>query len=113
MRTVYATVLSMHDANDVHAALDLVGRWITDWYARFRVNVDDVVAAIGEGDIDATPMTSHRLVIRSLQTTERPNERVIDLRWSYPDQYDKSLGWHTNLTLYRKRTGWTWRWRCA
>jgi hypothetical protein len=101
MRTVYATVLSVHDANDVHAALDLVGRWITDWYARFRVNVDDVVAAIGEGEIDAMPMAGHRLVIRSLQTTERPNERVIDLRWSYPDQYDKSLGWYTNLTLYR------------
>jgi hypothetical protein len=107
MRTVYATVLQVGAADDVVAVLDLVGRWITQWYARNGVSVDGAVAAIAAGSVDVSPMPGHRLAVRNLTSAERSTESLLELDWSYPDQYDQSLGWLTHVSLLRSPAGLT------
>lgn len=105
MRTVYATVLELKDGNDISAALDYVGRWISDWYRRERVSVDEVLGAMAAGDIEAHPMEGHTLRVKHFSAQEFPHQNLIELNWTYPDQYDKSLGWSTRLLLFRRASG--------
>jgi hypothetical protein len=105
MRTVYATVLEVQDEKDIFATLDYVGKWISDWYRRQRVSVDDVLAAIASSDIETHPVDGHTLAIKHHSAGEFKGENLIDLTWSYPDQYDKSLGWSTRLSLLRRPSG--------
>lgn len=104
MRTVYATALAVGDQSDVSASLNYVGRWIQDWYRRQRLSVD-VFQSLGEGDLAVSPAEGHQISIRHHATKEVPNEQLVDLRWAYPDQYDKSLGWVISLSLLRQGNG--------
>ena len=101
MRTVYATALEVGDQSDISVSLDYVGRWIQDWYLRQRLFID-VCQSLGEGDLEISPAEGHHLSIRHYATKEAPGEQLIDLRWAYPDQYDKSLGWIIALSLLRQ-----------
>jgi len=105
VRTVYATVLELKNGEDILATLDYVGRWISDWYRRQRVSVDDVLGAIVAGDIEAHPMEGHTLAVKHFAAQEFPGQNLIELNWTYPDQYDKSLGWSTRLLLLRRTAG--------
>lgn len=104
MRTVYATALHVGDQSDVSVSLNYVGRWIQDWYLRQRISVD-VFQSLGEGDLAISPAEGHQLSIRHHTTKEAPDEQLVDLRWTYPDQYDKSLGWVIALSLLRQGDG--------
>jgi len=101
VRTVYATVLEVRTDADVSTSLDYVGRWIHDWYLRQRIPVD-VFKNLGEGDLAITPADGHRLAVRHNTSKAAPGDRLIDIRWEYPDQYDKSLGWVVTLGLLRR-----------
>jgi hypothetical protein len=103
MRTVYATSVEVRSDADVSTSLDYVGRWIHDWYLRQRLSVD-VFENLGGEDVTVTPTDGHQLDVRHHTSSEAPGERLIDLRWEYPDQYDKTLGWVVRLALLR-RTG--------
>ena len=105
MRTVYATVVEVREDSDLVSALEHVGHWITKWYSRHGVSVDEAVAAIAAGTVDVAPMPGHRLAVRNLTSAERPAESLLDLHWNYPDQYDPSLGWHTHLRLLQRPGG--------
>lgn len=104
MRTVYATALEVGDKSDVSASLNYVGRWIQDWYLRQRLSVG-VFQSLGEGDLEVSPAEGHQLSIRHHSLKEAPGGQLVDLRWSYPDQYDKSLGWVIALSLLRQGDG--------
>lgn len=101
MRTVYATALEVCDEPDVSVSLNYVGRWIQDWYRRQRLSVD-VFQSLGEGDIAVSPAEGHELSIRHHTAKDAAGEQLVDLRWAYPDQYDKSLGWVIALSMLRK-----------
>ncbi|GAB2182146.1 hypothetical protein DLREEDagrD3_23690 [Denitratisoma sp. agr-D3] len=101
MRTVYGVALEIGDQSDVTASLSYVGQWIQDWYLRQRLSVD-VFQNLGEGDLEISPAEGHQFSIRHHATKEAPGEQLIDLRWAYPDQYDKSLGWVITLSLLRQ-----------
>ncbi|WP_200227264.1 hypothetical protein [Rubrivivax gelatinosus] len=101
MRTVYATVLEVRENDDIVDTLDIVGRWITDWYARHGISVTNAIAALADGSIDVVPMPGHRLNIETLVSSARPGESLVELSWGYPDQYDSSLGWRTHLAMLR------------
>src|SRR5690606_25322142 len=81
-----------------------IGRWIQDWYLRQRVSVD-VFQSLGEGDLELSPAEGHQISIRHHTSREVPGEPLVDLRWAYPDQYDKSLGWVIALSLLRQSDG--------
>ena len=100
MRTVYATVLELRASPDVSAAMQYVGRWIQDWYHRQRLSVD-VIENLEGGDLTVAPAEGHQLTIRHHVSKESPSARLIDLNWTYPDQYDKGLGWVISLSLLR------------
>lgn len=104
MRTVYATTLEVGTDADVSNSLDYVGRWIHDWYLRQRLSVD-VFENLGAGDLAVAPADGHQLAIRHFASDETPGERLVDVRWEYPDQYDKSLGWVVRLALLRRTKG--------
>ncbi|CAM3649917.1 hypothetical protein [Paracidovorax anthurii] len=104
MRTVYATALEVGDESDVSISLNYVGRWIQDWYRRQRLSID-VFQSLGEGDLTVSPAEGHQLSIRHHATKEAPSEQLVDLRWAYPDQYDKSLGWVIALSLLKQGDG--------
>jgi hypothetical protein len=101
MRTVYATALEVRADADISSGLDYVGRWVHEWYRRQRLSVD-VLANLTSGDVDAIPAEGHQLAIRHYASEKFPHEKLVDLRWEYPDQYDKSLGWVVRLALLRK-----------
>lgn len=101
MRTVYATALEVGDQPDVSDSLNYIARWIRDWYLRQRLSVD-VLDCLGKGDLAVTPAEGHQLSIRHLASKEAPGGQLVDLRWAYPDQYDKSLGWVTALSMLRQ-----------
>lgn len=105
MRTVYATVLELRDEQEILATLDYVGRWVSDWYRRQRVSVDAVLGAIVSGDIEAHPIEGHTLAVKHFSAQELPEQNLIELTWTYPDQYDKSLGWRSHLLLLRRKAG--------
>lgn len=104
MRSVYAASLEVGAQSDVSDSLNYIGRWIQDWYLRQRLSVD-VFESLGNGDLAVTPAEGHQLSIRHLASKEAPGERLVDLRWAYPDQYDKSLGWVTALSMLRQGEG--------
>lgn len=112
MRTVYATVLEVRDSNEAASALEMVGTWITEWYAVYEVDVNQSVQAIfgadtsaaagqeaGNSEVDLTPMPGHRLSIQWRSAQSRPGQTLMDLIWSYPDQYDVTLGWQVHLAV--------------
>jgi len=104
MRTVYATSLKVGAQSDVAASLEHIGRWIQDWYLRRRLSID-VFERLGSGDLTVTPADGHQLSIRHHASEGAPKEKLIDLRWAYPDQYDKSLGWVVALSLLSQDDG--------
>lgn len=104
MRTVYATSIKIREDSDVSATLEYVGRWIHDWYRRQRLSVD-VLESLGAGDLTISPASGHKLAVRHHSSNQVPGERLIDIRWEYPDQYDKSLGWVVCLSLLRRVDG--------
>jgi hypothetical protein len=104
MRTVYGTSFEVRADADVSTSLDYIGRWIHDWYLRQRLSVD-VFENLDGGDLNVIPADGHQLEIRHHASTEAPSDRLIDVRWEYPDQYDKSLGWVVRLALLRRTTG--------
>ena len=101
MRTVYATVLEVRDEADIEATLNFVGRWISDWYRRQRLSVNDVIGILASGDTEAHPKEGHTISIKRHETSTDHEQSLVDLVWSYPDQYDKSLGWSTTLSFLR------------
>ena len=101
MRTVYAAALEVGAQAEVSVSLDYIGRWIQDWYLRQRLSVD-VLESLGKGDLAVTPAEGHQLSIRHHASKETPDVQLVDLRWAYPDQYDKSLGWVIALSLLRQ-----------
>lgn len=105
MRTVYATALEVRDDDDISATFGYVGRWISDWYRRRRVSVDDVLAGLGTDDIEVTPMPEHKLSVKHSAAADLKGQHLVDLTWSYPDDYDKSLGWATRLAMLRSPSG--------
>lgn len=104
MRTVYAAALEVGAQPDVSASLNYVGQWIHDWYLRQRLRVD-VFQSLGAGDIAVSPAEGHQISIRHHSAKEAPGKQLLDLRWAYPDQYDKSLGWVIALSLLRQGEG--------
>jgi hypothetical protein len=104
MRTVYAAALGVGAETDVSASLNYIGRWVQDWYLRQRLSID-VFESLGQGDLDLSPAMGHELSIRHHTIRAAPGEQLVDLRWAYPDQYDKSLGWVTTLSMLRQRHG--------
>lgn len=101
---MYAAVLEVRTDADVSTSLDYVGRWIQDWYLRQRIPVD-VLKNLGEGDLMITPADGHRLSIRHNASVATPGDRLVDIRWEYPDQYDKTLGWVVTVALLRRSAG--------
>jgi hypothetical protein len=104
MRTVYATALEVGAQSDVSASLEYIGRWIQDWYLRQRLSID-VLDGLGSGGLTVSPAEGHQLSIRHHISKEFPDEKLIDLRWAYPDQYDKGLGWVVALSMLRQGDG--------
>lgn len=101
MRTVYATSLEVRADADVSASLDFVARWIHDWYLRQRLSVD-VSDSLVSADLTLVPSEGHQLEVRHHTSGDAPDKRLIDVRWEYPDQYDRSLGWVTRLALLKE-----------
>jgi len=101
MRTVYATALKVCVQSDISDSLNYIGRWIQDWYLRQRLSVD-VFQSLGEGDLELSPAEGHHITIRHHISRDAAGEPLVDLRWAYPDQYDKSLGWIIALSLLRQ-----------
>lgn len=104
MRTVYATELEIRSNADVSASLDFVGRWIHDWYRRHRLSVD-VLENLSSGDAEVEPAEGHRLSIRHFAPHAAESEKLVDIRWEYPDQYDMTLGWVVRLALLGRAQG--------
>jgi len=100
VRAVYATTLELRASSDVSAALNYVGRWIQDWYHRQRHKVE-VFENLAAGDLTVAPVEGHLLAIRHHIAAESSGTTLVDVDWSYPDQYDKSLGWVVSLALLR------------
>lgn len=98
MRTVYATVLEIKEADDVSAALNYVGRWIQDWYRRQRLPVQ-VPKILEDENFSVSPSIGHSLNIRHSRVAAEPNRKLIDILWEYPDQYDSTLGWVVRIAL--------------
>lgn len=98
MRTVYATTLEIGSDEDVLASLGHVGNWIQDWYKRQRLSVD-VSGNLAANDLELVPAEHHRLTISHHETSG--GDRLTDLRWEYPDLYDKTLAWVTRISLLR------------
>lgn len=105
MRTVYATVLEVQDDDDISSTFVYVGRWISDWYRRRRVSVDEALVGLVNDDIEIFPMPGHKLTVKHYAAAEFQGQSLVDLTWSYPDDYDKSLGWRTHLALLRGLSG--------
>lgn len=101
MRTVYATALELRAAADASSAIDYVGRWVHEWYRRQRLSVE-VLENLTAGDAEVMPAEGHQLVIKHSSSAQFPNAHLVDLHWEYPDQYDKSLGWVTRISLLKK-----------
>ncbi len=104
MRTVYATSLEVRAGTDVSTSLDYVGRWIHDWYRRQRLSVD-VLENLCSGGVEIEPAEGHRLSIKHYAAQAAAGERLVDIRWEYPDQYDTSLGWVIRLALFGRAQG--------
>ncbi len=98
MRTVYATALEVRADADVSTSLEYVGRWIHDWYRRHRLTVD-VLQNLSSGDVEVWPAEGHTLAVRHHAAQAVKGEKLVDVRWEYPDQYDASLGWVVRLAL--------------
>ncbi len=105
MRTVYATVLEVRADDDISATFGYVGRWISDWYRRRQVSFDDVLAGLGTDAIEVEPMPGHKLSVKHSTAVDIKGQHLVDLTWSYPDDYDKSLGWNTHLAMLRAPSG--------
>lgn len=105
VRTVYATVLEVTNQQDISSALEYVGLWISDWYRRQRVSVDDALGSMLSGDIETAPIEGHLLAVKHFAASAFPGQSLIELNWTYPDQYDESLGWATRLLLLRRSAG--------
>ena len=106
MRTVYATILEIRTPSDVSTTLDYVSRWIHDWYLRQRISVD-VLQNLASGDLIIEPTEGHRISIKHHSAKDTPREKLVDVRWEYPDQYDLSLGWMVSIALLSAPTGLT------
>lgn len=95
MRTVYATNLEFNS----QVTEDIEKRtlsWITSWYKKHRVTLAIDIPADGASKlIEAKPRHSLKI-----STITLGNERVVEFLWVYPDVYDKSLEWHTNVTIH-------------
>ncbi len=98
MRTVYATALEVRADADKSIALDYVGRWIHDWYRRQRLSVD-VLENLSSGDLEVAPAEGHKLSIKHSAANDAAADKLVDIVWEYPDQYDASLGWVVRLAL--------------
>lgn len=107
MRTVYATVLEVQDEVEISATFGYVGQWISDWYRRRRVSFDDVLAELVTDDIEVSPIPGHKLSVKHHTASDLKGQSLVDLTWSHPDDYDKSLGWSTHLALLRTPSGLT------
>lgn len=105
MRTVYATALEVTGDEDISATFGYVGRWISDWYRRRRVSIDDALTGLGTDDIEVAPMPGHKVSVRHSAAADLKDQSLVDLTWSYPDDYDKSLGWSTRLAMLRAPSG--------
>ena len=57
------------------------------------------------GDLTVSPAEGHHISIHHYRAQARPGSSLIALNWSYPDQYDKSLGWVVTLSLLRHENG--------
>lgn len=106
MRTVYATVLEVQNKEEIDVTLTTVSRWIHNWYKRQRINVD-ISGSLVDEDLVSHPADGHQIVLKHFEAASFPKCSVIDIHWSYPDQYDRSLGWHVHLSLYRTSVGLT------
>lgn len=104
MRTVYATALEVCDQSDVLLSLNYVDQWIQDWYRRRLLSLG-MFQSLEEGDLAFSPAEGHQLSIRHLASKEAPGGQLVDLRWAYPDEYDKSLGWVIALSLLKQGDG--------
>ena len=98
MRTVFATNLSVTGADDIGSALDAVPAWVQAWHRRQRIEFTwPTLEGPGEAVISAAPNHSFQLAV--LTVAANPGDRLRDITWSYPDQYDRTLGWVTRLSM--------------
>lgn len=97
MRTVYACSLSFPAPIDT--VWKEVAAWITGWYGKKAPGLQ-----LPKGwDAGTTgvlePVKGHTLEVTSARSASG-SAQLREIRWRYPDQYDPSLIWASDLTVY-------------
>jgi hypothetical protein len=98
MRTVFATNLSVSGVDDIRMALAAVPAWVQAWHRRQRIEFNwPILDEQKEVIVSAALNHSFRLSVQALAADA--GTRLTDITWSYPDQYDQTLGWVTRLSM--------------
>lgn len=97
MRTVYAC--SLRFATPIEPTWAEVTAWISGWYANRKPAV--VLPSGWELGTPAplVPTQGHSLEVTSSKSSSDDSE-LREVRWRYPDQYDPSLLWASDLAVY-------------
>jgi hypothetical protein len=99
MRTVYAISITVATPADVETTTSSVRTWIDGWYKRrgipFRTPSPTQV-----GEQTLSPSEGHSFHSAVSVRTAEPGISLCDIDWSYPDDYDKGLGWSTRLSIF-------------
>lgn len=97
MRTVYACSLSF--PSPIDSIWKEVESWVMGWYS-FKHRGVQVAVDWGAGTSAAlAPVPRHSLEV-SCSRSSSGTEQLREVRWRYPDQYDPSLIWASDLSAY-------------
>lgn len=98
MRTVYAVSLGLSARDDALKASDLLSAWIESWYRRRGINfAPPPLDAAGASSHEPTDGHSFRCSVRAL--TREPSQKLLEVDWHYPDDYDKGLAWGIEVRM--------------
>lgn len=97
MRTVFGTTFGIRPA-DLPRATDRISEWIHGWYKRRGLTLD-LQASEEPGEVSAQAATGHDLRVRTRHPKVEPTSHLIEITWSYPDDYDSTLRWNVLFRL--------------
>ncbi len=97
MRTVYACSLTF--SLPIDAVWSEVSAWITGWYGSKHPDVQLPAGWDTDNAIHLTPAQRHSLEV-SCSSSAASSEQLREVRWRYPDQYDPSLIWASDISVH-------------
>ena len=99
MRTVYAISLTVSTRADVEKTISSVQMWIDGWYKRRGISFN-TPSPTQAGEKILSPSEGHAFTSSVSVRIAEPGVSLCDIDWSYPDDYDKGLGWNTRLSIF-------------